>query len=223
MTKLLNGHLVIFVDGYKYHYKHMCHFLVSAGNTYSVPDTLMPASADEIGSMSWWEDGWAVGDNPRDRLCKRMGAKSLKKFYDFDEAVRFCYARQKKFKQQQCVLVYVYKNHMGREIQEAIRSLDEITAIDAKMEIERQEIKVLEAKRDAELNARYPEFEQLTQAFGHMKAYKISRQFAEAREMGVDSMKKSTRYRLKKELKAVGIEFPDLSPQEHEPSPICHK
>ena len=182
MTQLLNGHLVIFVDGFKYHYKHLYHLWVSAGTTHSVPDTLMPADVNEIESMHWWMEGWAVGDNARDRLCKRVGSKSLKKFYDFDEAVRFCYARQKRHKQQQCVLVYVYRDATGHEMKQVIRLMDDILAIDAKTEVERQELKVMEAKRAADFNTKFPELEQLTQVFGEMKALRIALQFAEARE-----------------------------------------
>ena len=210
MTQLIHGHLVIFVDGYKYHYKNMVNVIPIDGGHLSIPDRLMPAHVDEIDSMDWWHEGWAVGDNSRNRLCKRYGLDGLRKFHNFDEAVQFCYARQQRFKDQQHVLVYVSKDPLGRDQCNAVRSLDEITAIDNKNEIERQELKVLEAKRDSDTKAQYPELEQFKSIFAPMKAWKIAYRLADIRKQGRDSIKKSTWYRLKKELKAVGFELPDL-------------
>lgn len=122
----IRGHLVIFVDGYKYHYKGLTHLVEQDGKRFAVPDRLMPSETNEIGSMDWWHNGWAVGDNSRDRLCSRLGSKPLRKFLDFDEAVQFVFSRQRKFKAQQHVLVYVTKNLNGHEEKHIVHSLDDI-------------------------------------------------------------------------------------------------
>ena len=60
---LLHGYLVIYIDGYKYCYKGLTHFIEQDGKHYAIPDKLMPAPVKDIDSMKWWEEGWAVGEN----------------------------------------------------------------------------------------------------------------------------------------------------------------
>lgn len=212
MTKLTHGHLVIFVDGYKYHYKGLTHFVEQDGKHYAVPDKLMPAYIEEVGMMDWWVEGWAIGDNPTNRPCSRCGSKPLKKFHDYDEAVRFAYARQQKNKLQQHVLVYVTKDATGREQREVVRSFDEIVAIDQRNDSERKAREEAQAEADARRKARLPELDLLRESFGYMKAWKMADLLAEIREKGRDSvmasMKKSSWYRFKKELKEIGIALP---------------
>lgn len=68
----LRGHLVIFVDGYKMRYSGLFHVFSDGHRSVSVPDSLVPPPDHEVGSDEWWQDGWAVGDNARNRLCKRL-------------------------------------------------------------------------------------------------------------------------------------------------------
>ena len=208
MTDLVHGHLEIFIDGYKYFYKGLIHLVEQDGKHYSVPDKLMPAYEDEVGTMEWWTEGWAVGDNPTNRPCSRCGSKPLKKFHDFDEAVQFAYTRQKKYKAQQHVLVYVTKDVQGKEKKEVVRSLDDIVAVDQLIDRERQERK----DADAKWEARHPHLELLRESFGQFKAWKMSELLAQIREKGRESvaatMKKSSWYRFTKELREIGIELP---------------
>lgn len=170
MTELVHGHLVIFVDGYKYHYKGLSHFVEQDGKQYAVPDKLMPAYVEEIGMMNWWVEGWAIGENPTNRPCSRCGPKPLKKFHNYDEAVRFAYARQQKHKTQQHILVYVTKDVTGREQKEVVRSLDEIVTIDQKNDRDRLD----QAEANAKWKARLPELDLLRESFGQLKAWKMA-------------------------------------------------
>ena len=200
-------------DLYKYNYKGLTQFIEQEGKHYAVPDRLMPAPVDDIDSMEWWEEGWAVGDNPRDRLCKRFGSKGLKKFHDFEEAVRYCFARQQKNKKQQFVLVYESKNAMGQIHRAVVRSVADIAEIDAKTEAEHHEIEQERARLARERETRYPELELLKKSFGPFKAWHYGELLAEMREKGRDhvsaTMPKSSWYRLKKQLREAGIELPD--------------
>ena len=211
-TPLLNGHIVIFIDGYKYHFKGLTHLITQDGKNYAVPDRLMPAPLHDIDSMDWWTDGWAVGDNPTNRPCSRCGSKPLKKFYDYDEAVQFAYTRQQKNRKQQHVLVYVTNDALNRQQRFVVRSTDDITAIDAKNEAERREIEQEKARLAREREARYPELELLEKSFGRLKAWRYGDLLAEMREKGRDqvsaSMPKSSWYRLVKQLREAGIELP---------------
>ena len=210
-SRLLHGHLVIFVDGYKYRYKGLTHFVTVDGANYAVPDSVMPAYIHEVGSMDWWQDGWAVGDNSRDRLCARSGSKPLRKFVDYDDAVAYIYARQKKNKKQQQILVYVTKSGHGREVRHVVRSMDDIAAIDAANEREVLEIKNEQERRESELKARYPELDLLRQKFKYVKAWELACILADLREKGRDavmaSMPRSSWYRLARQLREAGVEI----------------
>lgn len=210
-TPLPHGHLVIYVDGYKYHYRNMVHVFSQGGKQYSIPDCLMPANVDVIDSMDWCQEGWAVGDNSRDRLCARSGVKPLRKFFDYDEAVSFAYARQQKNKKQH-VLVYVTKGAVGKEERHVVRSMDEIVAIDAANAKETAYIENKKAQRAKETKEHYPELELLRGKFKYMKAWEMACRLADLREKGGDavmaSMPKSTWYRFKRELEEVGITLP---------------
>jgi len=72
---VLRGHLVIFVDGYKVYDKYLMHHFYDGQNSVSVPDRMVPPPTHDVGSMPWWEVGWAVGASERGRLCMRLGAK----------------------------------------------------------------------------------------------------------------------------------------------------
>lgn len=209
---ILRGHLVIYVDGYKYHYKALTHFVEQDKKLFAVPDTLMPPPDHEVDSMQWWEEGWAIGDNPTNRPCSRVGTKPLKKFKDWDEAVSFAYARQRKYKKQQHTLVYVVKSAFNKEVGHVVRSTDEIAAIDAEIEKEAKEIEAEQQKRIDERNARCPELDLLKQHFGQLKAWMMAEFLHEYRTKGHDqvatTLSRATMYRYIRELKELGIEVP---------------
>lgn len=215
---ILRGHLVIYVDGYKYHYKGLTHFVEQDKKLFAVPDTLMPPPDHEVDSMQWWEEGWAIGDNPTNRPCSRFGIKRLKKFKNWDDAVSFVYARQRKYKKQKHTLVYVVKNAFNKEIGHVVRSTDEIAAIDAEINKEAKEIAVAQQKQIDERNARYPELDLLRQNFGSMKAWTMAEFLHEYRTKGRDhiaaTVSRATMYRYIRELKVLGIEIPRAPLQE---------
>jgi len=209
---MMRGYLVIYVDGYKYRYKNLVHVFTRSGETISVPDRLFPPEMHVIDSMKWWEEGWAVGDNSRDRLCGRDGQKQLKKFHDFDEAVRFAFARQRKNKSQQHILVYVNKDELGRVQKTVVHSKSDIAAVDAVVDKEAKELEIERGRLRIERERRYPELNLLEQKFGRMKAWRLADSLAELRERGYDhvraSMKRSSWYKFVRELREVGVEIP---------------
>ncbi len=208
----LRGYLVIFVDGYKYTYRNTVYFISHEGKNYEVPDRLMPAEVHEIGSMEWWTTGWAVGDNTRDKFCSRCGPKPLKRFFDFDEAVKYIEVRQRKAKRLQFVLVYVTKDRLGKDRRDVVRSSDDISRIVNRNAKEVEGYQKWIAQQRAETKAIYPELELLQTHFGHMKALGLAVFLASMRKDGKDkvlsSMSKATFYRYRKELAAIGIELP---------------
>lgn len=201
------GYLVIFVDGYKMRYKNMTHLFSDGEKTVSVPDRLVPPPNYDVDSMQWWEDGWAVGENQRDRLCGRFGSKSLKKFYDFDEAVSFIYRRQQRHKQHRHILVYVTKTFQGKSKMEVVRSLDDIVAVDAALDSERLELEALQA----EAKAKYPHLDMLREKFGFTRGWRLSDILRRIQEGGkeavIASMPKASWYRARKAFREVGIEI----------------
>lgn len=206
----LKGYLVIYVDGYKVYDKHLVH-LMSDGETHiSVPDRFVPPPDHEIGSMHWWMDGWAVGDNARGRLCSRKGSKPLRRFRDYDEAVTYVFARQKKHKTHQHVLVYVTAGVGGREQMEVVRSLDDIHAIDARVAAEIAENDAALAQRRAATDAEHPHLPALRAKYGPSTAWTLSDFAKNLREKGVEavkaSMPASSYYRQVKRLREVGVE-----------------
>jgi hypothetical protein len=207
----LRGYLVVFVDGYKVRFANTVHIFSDGEKRVSVPDRLLPAVQHEIDSRLWWEDGWAVGENSRDRLCGRFGGKTLKQFNDFDDAVAFVYRRRQKFKSHQHTLVYVVKDHSGRGQMHVVRSLDEIEDVHLRLEKERQEKKHESESRDKQLNERYPWLNRLEKLYGRKKAWQLSMFLDEIKQKGkpavMDTMAKSSWYRIKKELAAAEIVF----------------
>jgi hypothetical protein len=203
----LRGYLAVFVDGYKLKDKFAAHFLSNGDRTVSVPDRLVPAERHEVGSMRWWEDGWAVGDNSRDRLCSRLGSKPLKRFFDFDEAVRFVYLRQQRFKAHQHTLVYVTKDVHGKVNRTIVRSMDDVEAVHAEMDNN----KIIFDSEIEKRRKRFPELERLETIFGWAKARRMAFFLSDIREKGATevraSMPSSSWYRIKRELAGVGIEI----------------
>lgn len=200
----LIGYLVIFVDGYKMCYRNMFHLFREDGVTYQVPDRLVPPPTHEVGSMDWWIDGWAVGDNARHRLCSRNGSKPLKQFKSYDEAVNYAYRRQQKHKLHQHVLVYLTQSWDGTK-KEVVHSFDDIRAVD---ELRVKEWDAMKA-REAEQSVRYPGLDSLSIRFGHLKALRLADLLrciqAGTPEDTMMPIAKATRYRMLKELRETGL------------------
>lgn len=205
----LVGHLVIYVDGYKMHHKNLWHGIYQDGQHYLVPDKAMPPEDVERGSQEWWHNGWAVGDNARSRLCLRFGNKPLLSFKDYDEAVAYIAARQRKHKQQRHTLVYVSKTIGGREIYDIVHFLDDILAIDAERQKEIDAQIAYEAEQRARQAEQYPELDKLREKFGPSKALSLADLLrcvrANTPEDTLVPLAKSTRYRMLRELREIGL------------------
>lgn len=206
----LRGYLVIYVDAYKTCMKNAAWIVTdSDGKTVSVPDRLMPPPRHEVGSMTWWEEGWAVGDNARDRLCMRAGSKPLRQFKDFDEPVAYTYRRQQKFKSHQHVLVYVTAGIGGKPRSEVVRSMDDIEAFEARIQAEIDENDRLLAEQRAKWDKELPHLKMLQERFGMSVGWALSDFLRNFRKKRRDAAKagvsKSTYYRYVKMLREVGL------------------
>lgn len=207
---ILLGYLVIYVDGYKLVDKYLVHGFSNGQNTITVPDRLMPPPDFEVGSDEWWWDGWAVGDNARGRLCKRQGVKPLRKFKEYDEAVAYMFARQRKHKDQRHTLVYVTVGLLGKEKWEVVHSLDDVLAIDVRVGAAIAELEAAEAWQRAQTEANFPALRALQEKYGRSQGWALAYFHKELREKGTEavkaSMATSSYYRQLKRLREAGID-----------------
>jgi hypothetical protein len=206
----LRGYLVIFVDGYKVYDKYLVHVFVEDEKTIHVPDRLMPPPEYEVGEGDWWYDGWAVGDNARGRLYKRHGVKPLRRFRDFDDAVGYMFARQRKHKDHRHTLVYVTAGLGDKEQREVVRSLDDIAAVEARVAAEIATNEAAIAERRAKTDAEYPYLRVLQDKYGRSAGWSLSDFLKDVREKGAEavkaSMPASSYYRQVKRLREAGVE-----------------
>jgi hypothetical protein len=206
----LRGHLVIYVDGYKMYNKYLVHAFVEDGKTIHVPDRLMLPPEYEVGEGDWWYDGWAVGDNLRGRLCKRHGVKPLREFKDYDDAVAYMFARQKKHREQRHTLVYVTTGLAGKETREVVRSLDDISAVEARIADEIAANEAAFAEQRAQTEREYPHLRVLQEKYGKSVGWTLSDFLKDLREKGVEavkaSMPASSYYRQIKRLREAGVD-----------------
>ena len=205
----LKGYLIIYVDGYRMVSKRTTHFFKEGDTVLVVPDRLIPPPKHKIGSDDWWEDGWAVGDNTRGRLCKRFGSQRCMRFRDYDEAVTYISRRQSRFKSQRHILVYVTKGVAGKEQLYVVRSMDEIDDIEAKMIVEIAMSDAEFAQREADWSARHPHLKALQLKFGSSMGRSLSNLLNNIREKGLEAAKagvpKATVTRHLAKLKEAGL------------------
>lgn len=207
----LKGYLVIYVDGYKVYDKYLVHVMSDGEKSISVPDRFIPPPDHEIGSMHWWMDGWAVGDNVRGRLCSRKGSKLLRRFHYYDEAVAYVFARQKKHKTHRHVLVYVTAGVGGLQQEDVVHSLDDIHTVDKRVAAEIAENDAVLARRQAATDAEHPHLTALRAQYGPSAAWTLSDFAKDLREKGAEavkaSMPASSYYRQVKRLREAGVEI----------------
>jgi len=205
----LTGHLVVYVDGYKRSLKNRAHVFFQDGYVVTVPDRLLPPPSNDVGSNEWWENGWAVGDNPRDILCLRTGPKPLRRFHYFDEAVSFVFHRQQKHRSHQHILVYVTKGASGKEQLEVVRSLDDVEAVEARVAAELAANEVLAAEERARFNAQYPHLDVLQAKFGSSTGWTLAALLKDIRDKGYEAVKatrpRATLARQIKRLREMGL------------------
>lgn len=208
--EVLRGHLVIFVEGYKMVQKHLMHVFAQDGEHICVPDRFVPPPKYEVGSEQWWREGWAVGDNDRGRLCMRTGAKPLKQFLNYDEAVDYAYRRRQRKKAEQHYLVYVLKDWRGHERMSVVRSMDDVEAFEAALDEEKRIQDEGMALRKAEFAEEHPHYETLKQHFGLSRSYVLSDLLLKIRKEGLAAAKaatpKATFYRALRDIKSCGID-----------------
>mgnify|MGYP001330004616 CR=1 FL=1 len=211
----LRGYLLIHVGGYKQVQRFTFHVFDSQPQV-SVPDRLVLASVHDPSTPEWIEDGWAVGDNPRDRFCKWGGVKPMRQFKDFDAAVSFIHRlRQKRKKPHEVyTLVYVTLGSHERDVSKVIFSLDDIDAFEAQIASERTEAECLRVEYRAQFERDFPANKLLTESYGRTRATTLSSFLCQLRDQGADLVKaitpKATYYRNIKDLRALGL-LPDAS------------
>lgn len=207
----LRGYLVIHVGGYKRVSNYTAHVYSDGDALVSFPDRMVPARIHPVGSTEWYEEGWAVGDNPRERFCKWGGPSPLYRFRDYEEAVVYIQRLRQKRKRphEQYSLVYFSRGVGGRECHRPVSSLDEIDEFEAELAKEVSKSNEAAAERRAVLNAEYPEMDRLRTAFGGAKALRLSLLLKSLRaDGGVEArqeMTKATFYRGVRELRTMGL------------------
>lgn len=209
--KPMQGYLVIHVAGYKRNMDHMMHVLSSENGPIMIPDRFMEAELHPVGSMLWCEEGWAVGDNPRERFCKWNWVKSMRKFHDFDEAVTYVYRLRQKRKRphEKYTLVYFLKNHRGNEVFQPVSSMDDIERFEREVEAEANQYKLEIESRRKSMEEEYPEIELLRETFSSTKAFQLSQLLKTIRRDGknkaIQDIPKSTYYRGIADLRKLGL------------------
>jgi hypothetical protein len=211
VSEPLRGYLVIHVGGYKRVSNYTAHVFSDGPTHVSVPDRLVPARRHPVGSEEWYEDGWAVGDNPRERFCKWGGASPVYRFYNYDEAVVYIQRLRQRRKRphETYSLVYFSRGVGGREFHRPVSSLDAIDDFEAELAKEVSENNEAALVRQAAYNAEYPEIGRLKAAFGALKAHRLSLLLKSLRDDGgVEAkreMSKGSFYRGVRELREMGL------------------
>jgi hypothetical protein len=114
-----SGHILIYVDGYRVEdWRCIPHNYPE--DTFPFPDN----------------SGWAVGDNPRDRYCSRLATDKIRRFKDYEEAVRYVFEKQRKWKRQRFQLIYQLDTSFHE-----VSTLGDILAIDKAFDDEQRAIK----------------------------------------------------------------------------------
>lgn len=207
----LRGYLVIHVGGYKMFHDNAGHVYTSGSDTIIAPDRLVEAERHPVGSMLWYEEGWAVGDNPRERFCKWNWFKPMRKFHDFDEAVTYIYRLRQKRKRpnETYSLVYFLKGVGCKDCCEQVSSFEDIARFEKEVAAElEQHIVELESRRQV-LRDEYPEFDRLKELFGPRRALSLSGLLKTIRrdgeEKAMQGMAQSTYFRNARELRKLGL------------------
>lgn len=200
----MRGYLVIHVGGFKYVTSGMVHVYSTEGGHAAIPDRLFPAGKHDPDTTEWTDEGWAVGENARDRFCKWRGSKPMKRFRNYDEAVTFIQRlrQRRKARKEAYTLVYVYQGRDKKDQYRPVSFLDDILAID-------REIDGDKASREAAYKEHYPEIDVLTDRHGPAMAHQLSALLAAIRKNGMqkamEGISKATFYRHVRHLKDAGI------------------
>lgn len=181
------GYILIYVDGFQVHDWRCIE--------HNYPEDVFPFPEAA---------GWAVGDNPRDRYCSRLSTDKLRRFTDYDEAVRYVFEKRRKRKNERFQLMYVLDNNFH-----AVSTLDDILAIDKAHDEDQQAIAAQRAQLQAEFDKDLPGLNALQKVTGRHTAYAASELLKKMQDDGIEAAKASiptsSYYRLVKVLRAAGL------------------
>lgn len=207
----MRGYILIHIGGYKMVSDSTFHVFTVGKEMVSVPDRLVQTEVWPFGSLRFYEDGWVVGDNSRDRFCRWRGDKPMRRFRSFDEAVAHAYRLRQKRKRPHEVytLVYVTAGVDGNERSNAVSSLADITSFESEVSTEiAQHAKEVEL-RQQHLREEYPELERLREIHGVSKAFRLSSLLKTIRqgcqEKAMLNMSKSSFYKDVQALRKLGL------------------
>jgi hypothetical protein len=212
LEQIMRGYLLIHVGGYKIFSDLTGHiFPCDDGGCISVPDRQIQVEAYPFGTTGFYEDGWAVGNNPRDRFCKWQGIKPMRHFDNFDEAVAYTYRLRQKRKRPHEVytLVYVTKDFNGIDRQCDISSISDIAAFEDALADEYAQNNIARELHRQQLGEEYPELNRLIEAYGMRKACVLSELLKIIRsddpKKAMLTMPRSTFDRRVRELRKIGL------------------
>ncbi len=187
------GSILIFVDGYGVD-DFRCAEL-NLGHKFDQP---------EPGEMFWFNDGWAVGNNARDRYCSRNASDKVRRFKSYDEAVDYIFKKQRKRPKERFSLVY----ELDRSV-ELVSSLDEILEIDAKARSEQQTQDSYRRQQSELREVQFPGLDVLRKRVGLVVANNAAELLGLLRNEGESAARerfsKATYYRLRGLLKDAGL------------------
>lgn len=186
------------------------HFKIYVGNYY-VDDIRAHEHncASQPGEdLQWtWGNGWALGDNSRDRYCKRR-SPNVRKFDDYLAALECAQQLMRKPTRRNHDLFVVYA---GPELQR-VNTLEEARALDAK---HRSEQAKRDQARERYTSERFPALTVIQQRYGGGHGLSLSFFLKDLRDAGGDiskviaggSVSRSTAYTYRKQLRDLGIDY----------------
>lgn len=206
----MRGYLLIHIGGFRRKSDYAAQIFFRGDQTISVPDRLVEAPVYDREDLRWGEEGWAVGDNPRDRFCKWMSNAPKRRFTDYDEAVRFIYElRQRRKKAHEAyTLVYVSVGVQGKEQFTIVSSMDDIDAFEAQLLADQQAHNARQEQYAARQAIEHPCLDCLKEKYSRGLAWELSELLGVIRTRGEsaakESLPKATYYRYMKNLRDAG-------------------
>lgn len=148
-----NGHFVVYVGGY-----YQEGMGTAAHNCVSAEPT------------PWdWGNGWAMGDNARNRYCCR-DSKKIRKFSEYDQAREAVQKQQLKFPDQEFMIHYCRNNQIL-----PVRTLDEALSLKVRFDQDDDD-------RERRQKECCPELDVLSQHYERRHAIKLSNFLREYRK-----------------------------------------
>lgn len=209
----MRGYLLIHIGGYKMIYSAVHYAFSVDGVQFSLPDRMVPAERHPTDTPEWADEGWGVGDNPRERFCKWNGPRPKLKFHDFDAAVLYIdrLRQKRKAKKEAYTLVYVLQGLAGRPIFSAVSSTDEIAAFEAAIDQEIENNAIALAQQRAKFVDEYPQLDVLKTHFSGATAFQVSlflvaiKRDGEKKALADLTVSKTTAYRWVRKLREIGL------------------